>query len=44
MEGLAFTLRHCIKLDMNISFPFSRHEGILEVLKEIGKGKSLSLS
>ena len=40
MESLVFSLTQHIQLDTDISFPFSRHEGILKVLEEVGKGES----
>ena len=40
MESLVFGLTQHIQLDTDISFPFSRHEGILKVLEEVGEGES----
>ena len=41
MEGLVLGLVQCIQFDMDIGFPFSKHEGILEALEEVGEGESL---
>ena len=38
-KGLVLGLSQCVQLDMNIDFPFSRHESILEALKGISEGE-----
>ena len=40
MESLVLGLIQCVQFDMDISFPFGRHEGILEALEEVSEGES----
>ena len=39
MKSLALRLSQYNQFDMNISFPLSGHEGILEALEKVGEGE-----